>query len=58
MEEQLREFLKELNDEIVEEIKSDNVDEDKMNDCMKYGCTIVAQLQWVQSKLKEILGEE
>lgn len=57
MEKRLREFLKELDETIIEELKEDNV-EDKMNDCLKYGCTIVAQLQWVQSRLKQILGEE
>ena len=56
MEQQLREFLKEVNAEIVEELKEDSV-EDKMNDCMKYGCTIVAQLQWVESRIERILGE-
>ena len=53
----LEEFMEDLNNEIVDELQQDNVEE-KMNDCLKFGCTIVAQLQWVQSRLKEILEEE
>jgi len=54
---EIEELLKEVNEKITEELNGVEV-EDKVEDCLLYGCFIVAELQWMRSRLKQILGDE
>ena len=55
--EEIEELLKEVNEKITEELNEGEA-KDKVEDCLLYGCFILAELQWMQSRLKQILGEE
>ena len=54
---EVEELLKEVNEKITEELSGGEA-KDKVEDCLLYGCFILAELQWMQSRLKQILGEE
>lgn len=54
---EVEELLKEVNEKITEELSGSET-KDKVEDCLLYGCFIIAELQWMQSRLKQILGEE
>lgn len=57
IEKEVRELLKEVNEKITEELSGDEA-KDRVENCLLYGCFIIAELQWMESRLKQILGEE